>query len=159
MKTLLAFVLVLVGNPALAEFKLRFSYSPYEGEGALSCTHEKLPNIPDWKIDCEGKKKYIAHFVVEQRHRADEPRTYLEVLYSIIDQNGPSVDPVSLYSSSSWMFTNEKASLNSLAISQGVEGGLSRLMIEVSFPTPDRNAESPSTNAGVTAFCRRHRCR
>ena len=71
---------------------LRFVYTPNEGDGMLSCRHERIRDLPDWDVVCgdKGEKRFTVHLVVRQMTRAEEPRALVDILYWVSE---PPVSP------------------------------------------------------------------
>lgn len=131
-------VLCIVGSyraEAQAFKKLTFDYSPYEGEGQLACTHKPVEENPYmFNVDCgEGRRTFTATLAMTRMLRDEEPRTYLEIIYSLIDDGTPEHPGPSFSSQMTLVFLDEKASVRRVFMSQGVENGQSRLAVEFEY--------------------------
>ncbi len=128
MKTI--FLVLLIASFSFAyelkDKEMGFMYIPFEGGGEMSCTHSRIRDLPDWKVNC-GKKEFAAHIVIREYQKSSEPQTGLEILYWITDRNSPS--PI-FNSGTHWINLKKKTSLDSLILSQGVENDYANVQFE-----------------------------
>lgn len=109
---------------------MSFSYEPSESEPS-SCTHEQIRDLPDWQVICftpSGKKEFVAHVVVKESQRDEEPKTTLEILYWVT-QRRENTSPL-FHSGTSMMRLNKSSSIESMRLSQSVENDYASLVMD-----------------------------
>jgi hypothetical protein len=114
-----------LSSAANKDTNMRFRYQPAEAE-AVSCTHKRIRDLPDWEIRC-GEKQFVAHVVIREYQRQEEPRTSVEILYWVTDRNSPQPK---FHSGSNWIRLKKASSLDSLQLSQGVENDYASLELD-----------------------------
>lgn len=116
---------------------MKFAYVPHEASdlpnaGVLECTHERIRDLPDWKVVCGGGEKvFTAHVVLRIGKREDAPKTVIEILYWV---TAPGETPTSVrkyHSTSALVYLNEPTDMAKLNISQGVENDMATLTMVV----------------------------
>lgn len=124
-------LILLINSTAWASSPMQFSYVPNEGP-RLDCVHEKIRDLPDWKVICgNGEKEFTAHVILRQRHKDSEPQTGLELLYWV---TAPGETPTSVkkyHSTTALLHMKGKAEVSRFVIFQGVENDQASLRLEV----------------------------
>ncbi len=123
MNTLFALLFALTGSAA--DDNMRFRYQPTE-LAATHCTHKRIRDLPDWQVRC-GEKEFVAHVIIREYRREEEPRVSYEILYWVTDRNGPTTR---FHSGTSWIRLKKPTSLDSLTLSQGVENDYASLELD-----------------------------
>ncbi len=114
-----------------------FTYIPHEGDGlpnagVLECTHERIRDLPDWKVVCgKNEKTYTAHIILRQAQKSSEPQTMLEIMYWITEPGDTPTSVRKYHSVSANIYLREKTDLFRMVLYQGVENDQSSLRLEV----------------------------
>jgi hypothetical protein len=111
----------------IADSQLSFQYIPNNGEGPapMTCIHERIRDLPDWKVKC-GTKEFAVHLLIQEHHRNAEPRTGLEILYLVTDRNFRNP----LFSTgTSWVNLKNTSILHSLVLTQSIENDYASLQV------------------------------
>jgi hypothetical protein len=115
---------------ALPEPKFRFQYVPNEGAGIHRCTHERIRDLPDWEITCEGlKKKFVAHVIIRHHHK--DSRSSIEILYWVTDRGDTNTTPPKFHSTTAWIHLTKPGEAGRISLSQGIENDYASLALEV----------------------------
>ncbi len=137
-KNFMFVVFFLFGASASAEVKMNFTYIPHEGDGlpnqgVLSCTHERIRDLPDWKIVCgKEEKTYTAHVIIRKMDRSFEPQTAIEILYWVTEPGDTPTSIRKYHSTSATIRLKQQTNVDSITLYQGVENDMASLRLEVS---------------------------
>jgi len=116
----------------LPEPNFRFQYSPNESGEIRRCTHERIRDLPDWEITCEGmKKKFVAHVIIRHYHR--ESNSSIEILYWVTDRGETSSTAPKFHSTTAWIHLTKPGQAGSMSLSQGVENDYASLVMDISL--------------------------
>ncbi|MBI3505041.1 MAG: hypothetical protein HY059_09385 [Proteobacteria bacterium] len=130
MKTPLILALLLLPASAFAQ-TMRFRYVPNEGDFGLDCTHERIQDLPDWRVSCgpNAEKKFSVHLIVRTFPGAGTKST-LEIMYWVTESSVGTKPPV-FHANTSWLRFKSGGELESLSMHQGVENDYASLTIEL----------------------------
>lgn len=115
---------------ALPEPDFRFSYEPNEGAEGVNCTHERIRDLPDWKIRCPffgETKEFTAHVVLREMPRKEG--TLLEILYWVTAPGEAPGKAPKFHSTSALIRLKGESSLSGLSLAQGVENDYASLVL------------------------------
>lgn len=116
---------------------MKFTYVPHEAPdlpnaGVLECKHERIRDLPDWKVVCGAdEKEFTAHVVLRIGKREEAPKTVLEILYWVIEPGDTPTSVRKYHSTSSLLYLSEPTDMAKLNISQGVENDMATLTMVV----------------------------
>jgi hypothetical protein len=114
--------------------KLKFTYQSFDGETVLPCKAFIENELgQDLVVKCQDGstvKKYSVHLWVTRYTRPREPRTSFEILYWVTDRIDPKRPSTS---STQWVNLKNESDLHSLVLSQGVDGDLAGLYLEIDY--------------------------
>ncbi len=134
MKLVSLLFVLLISSPALADtVKMWFRYTPSDGIGILECTHERIRDLPDWRVNCgNGQKTFTAHVVVRLYQRGENPQTGLEVLYWVTEPGETPTSVRKYHSTTMFLKLTNKTGVHSLRLDQGVENDQASLQLNLS---------------------------
>ncbi len=107
-----------------------FHYQPAEGEGPSLCSHERIRDLPDWKVSCQtpyALKTFTAHVVVQEY--PNKTAAGLEILYWVTEPGTTPLAPSIFHSTSALLKWQGSGTLAGFALSQGVENDLASLAL------------------------------
>jgi hypothetical protein len=116
---------------AKGEDLLRFRYVPNEGL-ALTCSHERIRDLPDWRVSCGGEKSFTAHVIV--RESEGEAGARLEIHYWVTAPGENERAPRKFHSTTALLHLNKGAETRSMILFQGVENDQASLVLDWSAP-------------------------
>lgn len=133
MKVIPLLFVSLISTQALASpLKMSFKYVPHEGSESLDCTHTRIRDLPDWKVDCgNGQKTFTAHVIARKYQREPTPQTGLEVLYWITEPGETPTSVRKYHSTTLFLQLTNKTDVHSLTLFQGVENDQASLRLSL----------------------------
>lgn len=127
--SLLSLLFAILSFASVEDANLRFQYVPNEGGEIRNCTHQRIRDLPDWSIRCEGmKKEFAAHVVIREHQRGAS--TSFEILYWVTDRGENSTTRPIFHSTTTWVHLKKAGEAASLSLSQGVENDYASLVME-----------------------------
>ena len=145
MKTLtVGLASLLLSIPAFADApeqnQIRFRYVPSEGVASVACTHERIRDLPDWRVTCPffgQEKEFTAHVVLRAISKRESRNAY-ELLYWVTEPGENPRGSKKFHSTSALLGFKGKAHLADLSIGQGVENDYASLQLEATLETGKR---------------------
>ncbi|MGZ3713425.1 MAG: hypothetical protein ACXVBE_16795 [Bdellovibrionota bacterium] len=130
------FLVVSASTSAFAEPEpnFHFSYQPNEGADSVSCTHERIRNLPDWKVLCTffgEQKEFTAHVILRQLP-AQTGSTF-ELLYWVTAAGDAPGGAPKFHSTSAILKMKGETAIASLSLAQGVENDYASLVLDASL--------------------------
>lgn len=136
MKWMIA-ALCMIGTSALAagEPRMSFTYVPNsEDAPMLSCRHERIRDLPDWKVLCgNGEKSFTAHVIIRRMDRAQIPQTSMEILYWVTEPGDTPTSVHKFHSTTALIHLRNQTDVYSMTLYQGVENDQASLRMWVEF--------------------------
>lgn len=135
MKTLLYLFVFLAGIArAEPEPNFHFSYVPNEGAEGVACTHERIRDLPDWRVACPffgEEKRFTAHVLL--RNFPSQKKSAVELLYWVTEAaDAPGSSP-KFHATSALLKLKGETALDSLSLAQGVENDYASLVLDASL--------------------------
>ena len=130
MKAIIAICLFILSGNIAHGAKMKFTYEPNELP-ASACEHEQIRDLPDWKVICKTPyetKEFVAHVIVRESQRKEEPQTFLEILYWVTERR-PKQAPL-FHSGTSMIRLKKGSSIESMRLSQSVENDYASLVMD-----------------------------
>jgi hypothetical protein len=127
----LSLMLLSLNAFAEAEPKHHFSYVPNEGADAVNCTHERIRDLPDWKVRCTffGEvKEFSAHVILRQI--PSQNGSLFELLYWVTAAGDTLSGPPKFHSTSALLKMKGETAITSLSLAQGVENDYASLVLD-----------------------------
>lgn len=129
---------------AQAAYAMRFDYVPNEGDGWLKCTHQRILDLPDWKVECgdapvgqnSEHKSLEAHVVVRKADRPHEPETLVEIIYWVIEPGDTPTSVHKFHSTSMLLDLKNKTDIASVILYLGIEEDRASLRLQLTEITP-----------------------
>lgn len=121
---------------ALPEPNFAFSYQPNEGADGVHCTHERIRDLPDWKVVCEffgEKKEFSAHVIF--REIPGSKGASMELLYWVTAAGDRPEGPKNFHSTSALFKFDQPTKMSSMSLAQGVENDYASLVLDADFTT------------------------
>jgi hypothetical protein len=119
---------------ALPEPGFAFSYVPNEGADGVSCVHERIRDLPDWKVVCVvagDKKEFTAHVIF--REIPGSKSSALELLYWVTAAGARPEGPKDYHSTSAIFHFDRPTRVNTFSLGQGVENDYASLVLDADF--------------------------
>lgn len=117
---------------ALPEPNMHFSYQPNEGFAAVNCRHERIRDLPDWRVKCNflgTEKEFTAHVILREYAKADG-NSGVELLYWVTEPGKHPNSPVNFHTTSAFLGFKGNSKLADLSIGQGVENDYASLVLD-----------------------------
>lgn len=114
--------------------RMKFRYVSSDGTFVIPCGHERIRDLPDWKVICAGsglRKNFTAHFIYRETHRDTEPKTWMELLYWVTEAG----EPAPRFQGTSASFALRKGTdLQKMSLMQSVENDYAVLELRYEVP-------------------------